>query len=151
MIGISITIQGIEQIVAKYSGGADRIVKAVTRDVGETVREQIARYPGPVHKPIIWASTKQRAWYFANRRGMGPYVRQSDSWSQRLGPSWATENRGLGAVVGTRVTYAPWVQSAEKQTKQMAATGWVTDEQAVERANVQGAAERALSDVLKEW
>ena len=150
-MNLSITIHGLDQLTAKYGAGAGPIIKAVTRSVAEAIREKVARYPGPVHYPIQWASAKQRRAYFAKRKGNLPYVRNSDSWSERLGPSWTTENRDLGAVVGTRVTYAPLVQSAEFQQPMHKATGWITDEQAVEQADVQGAAERSLAEALKAW
>ena len=150
-MNLSITIHGLDQLTAKYGGGAGPIIKAVTRSVAEAIREKIARYPGPVHYPIQWASRKQQAAYFAKRKGNLPYVRQSDGWSERLGPSWTTENRDLGAVVGTRVTYAPLVQSAEKQQPMHKATGWVTDEQAIKGALDADVPRKVFEEVLKDW
>jgi len=155
MTNITVEIRGLDALVRKYGAGADTIIKAVTRDVAEAIKTQIAVKPPPSHSPVIWASAKQRAWYFwARKRDNLPpqYARGTDDWSKTLEKSWTTENRGLDAVLGPGdIAYAPYVQSKEKQTRQHAATGWVTDEQAIERANVQKAAENALSDALKEW
>lgn len=129
----------------------ERAVKAITRGVAEVLKGKLAQYPGPVAKPIQWASRKQRAWYMAARKGMGPYRRNSDPWSQRIGPSWTTENRGLDAAVGTRVTYAPWVQSAEKQQPMHRNTGWITDRGAIQQAEQERVAERVTERVVQSW
>jgi hypothetical protein len=110
--------------------------------IGQEVRAELARYPGGVAAPVAWVSARQRRAYFAMRRkaGLGPrYVRNSDPMSQRLGPSWTVEPKGdMGAVVGTRATYAPWVQSKARQQPMHRATGWSTDEQAVNRVVASG-------------
>ncbi len=151
MIGVTFEVRGLDGLVKRYGAGAGPILQAVTRGIAEEIREKIAKYPGPVKRPVEWKSAAQRAWYIAARRGMGPYKRQSDSWSQRLGPSWATSQRGLGAVVGTRVSYAPYVQSAEQQQPMHRNTGWVTDKQVVDEVQASGAAEKILKEVLRDW
>ena len=151
-MNLSITIHGLDQIRAKFAQeGWDGKIKALTRGVAEDIRERMARYPGPVKYPIAWTSPKQRRAYFAKRKGMGPYVRQSDGWSERLGPSWTTENRGLDAVVGTIVTYAPWVQSKDRQQTMHANTGWVTDELAIQGAIDADVPRKVFEEVLKGW
>ena len=145
-------VHGADELIAKL-GRFPGVIPAVTRAVAESLRSILATYPGPVAKPIQWTSPKQRAWYIGERRrqGLGPYRRQSDPWSQRLGPSWATENRGQDAAVGTRVTYAPWVQSAKLQQPMHAATGWVTDKQAIDQAKQERVAERVWDQVVGGW
>jgi hypothetical protein len=150
-VNLSVTIRGLEQLRAKLGKGADPIIKALTRGIAEDLRARIAKYPGPVKHPIEWASPAQRGAYFAKRKGMGPYTRGSDSWSEKLGPSWATENRGLDAVVGTRVSYAPWVQSKERQQPMHRNTGWVTDEEVIRAAIDENVPEKTLEEVLREW
>ena len=150
-MNLSITIRGLDQVHAKYGKGADSIIKALTRAVAEDIRARIAKYPGSVKYPIQWASAKQRRAYFAKRKGNLPYVRQSDTWSERLGSSWATEHRGLDAVIGTKVSYAPWVQSAKKQQPMHANTGWVTDEQAIQATEDAHVPEKVLKEVLSAW
>jgi hypothetical protein len=152
MPNVSIDVKGLEQLVDKLGLGSIPIIRALTRGVAEEVRAEIAQYPGPVKLPFKWASRKQRTFVLAQRRGMGPYVRNSDPFSQRLGPSWATEHRGEhDAAVGTRVTYAPYVQEKGKQQPGHAATGWVTDEEAGRKVERSGVAERLLEDITSKW
>ena len=152
MSSVAIEVKGLEPLVRKLGAGAVPIIRALTRAIAEEVRAEVAQYPGPVKLPFKWASRKQRAKVLSMRRGMGPYVRNSDPFSQRLGPSWATESRGsIDAAVGTRVKYAPWVQDAKHQQPGHAATGWVTDEEAGRKVEQSGVAERLLSDITSRW
>ena len=145
-------VNGADALIAKL-GRFPGVIPAVTRAVAESLRSILATYPGPVAKPIQWTSPKQRAWYIGERRrqGLGPYRRQSDPWSQRLGPSWATENRGQDAAVGTRVTYAPWVQSAALQQPMHRNTGWVTDAQAIQQGRDRNIEEQAWNRAIAAW
>lgn len=103
----------------------------------EYARSLIMEYPGPSHQPVKWASEKQRTWYFANRAKAGvpmKYTRISDPWSQKLKHSWVVEETGeAAAVLRTPVTYAPFVQCKELQQPMHKATGWITDEEVLQR------------------
>ncbi|MBU0495048.1 MAG: hypothetical protein KKA73_13435 [Chloroflexi bacterium] len=68
--------------------------------------------------------------------------------SEQLGQSWAVEQEGTGAILGTRVSYAPPVQGAETQTGRHAATGWKTDEQAVNEVLESGVIDDMLFDAV---
>lgn len=154
MTNVSIEVKGLEELVKKLGAGALPIIKALTRGVAEALKAEIARYPGPVKRPFQFGSKKSAAFYHAMRRqaGLGPYVRNSDPYSQRLGPSWATESRGaVDAVVGTDVTYAPWVVDAKRQQPGHKATGWVTDEEAARKVEESRVAERLLDDITSKW
>ena len=152
MSSVAIEVKGLTELVLKLGAGAVPLIRALTRAIAEEVRAEVAQYHGPVKLPFKWASRKQRAKVLSMRRGMGPYVRNSDPFSQRLGPSWATEHRGaMDAAVGTRVKYAPWVQDAQKQQPGHAATGWVTDEEAGRKVEQSGVAERLLEDITSKW
>ena len=152
MTNATIEIRGLDALQRKLGAGAGPIIRVVVRGVAEEIRNAIAEYPGPVSYPIQWSSPAQRAAYHAKRQGLGPYVRQTDPFSQRLGPSWATQMDGdERAVVGTRVSYARWVQSAEQQQPMHAATGWTTDEEAVEKVEESRAAERLLESAISKW
>ena len=151
---VSIEVEGLDEVVKKFGAGAQPIIRALTRAIAEELKAELAHYPGPVKLPFAFGSRRSRAFYFAMRRraGLGPYVRNSDPYSQRLGPSWATESRGaVDAAVGTRVTYGPWVQDAKRQIPGHAATGWVTDEEAIKRVRQSGAADRLLDDIVSKW
>ena len=151
-MNFTVTINGLEQLRAKLSQGEwETKVKALTRGIAEDIRTRMAVTPPPVHYPIQWASAKQRRAYFAKRKGNLPYVRESDSWSQRLLASWTTENRDVNAVVGTIVDYAPWVQNAQQQQPMHKATGWVTDEQAIKGALDADIPRKVFEEVLKDW
>lgn len=151
-MSITFEIKSIDKLLRKLEPRRfEQAVKALTRGVAEVLRGHLAKAPGPVKRPIQWASRKQQVWYMHARAGMGPYVRNSDPWSQRIGPSWATENRGLDAAVGTRVTYAPWVQSDAQQQPMHRNTGWVTDRQAIEQAQQEGAAQKVADKVIGSW
>lgn len=139
---ISLTITGLEELKRKYGTDLKPALRAATFAVGEQLRTYLAKYPGPAHSPVKWASEKARRYYFWLRMSKGlplEYTRNSDPLSQRLGPSWTVAHRGqTGTVVGTRVAYARWVQGSQWQTGQHKATGWVTDEQAVEQLQRSG-------------
>ena len=57
----------------------------------------------------------------------------------------------LGALVRTRVSYAPWVQSDEFQQPMHAATGWTTDKQATDDVQHSGAVEKVVEDLVRKW
>jgi len=151
-VSLSFEFKGADELLAKLAKFPG-VIPAATRAIAEALKGILAVYPGPVKKPIAWASRRQMIWYTNARRkaGLGPYTRGSDPWSQALGKSWATDNRGDNAVVGTRVTYAPWVQSDKQQQPMHKATGWVTDKQAIEKAREERVAERVWGQVVSRW
>lgn len=90
--------------------------------------EAVARpYPGPSSSPVVWASEKQRRFYFAMRREQGlpfGYSRQNDGMSERIMESWAVEPYGTtGALLKNSAAYAPYVIGDDQQP-QHALTGW---------------------------
>ncbi|HAM40523.1 MAG TPA: hypothetical protein DCP69_04110 [Candidatus Omnitrophica bacterium] len=153
MATVSLELKGFDALYKKLGQRMEPHVQAMTLAIGEQVRAAIAKYPGPSHKPVIWASEKSRRWYFANRRAQGldpQYTRNSDRWSQRIGPSWAVAKRGsMDAVVGTRAAYAARVQSSEKQTAQHKATGWITDKLAIAKVLRSGVIGRIWKDTVR--
>ena len=166
-MSLTFEIKGDDALIRKLARFHPEVIPAATRAIAEALKGYLAHYPGPVKHPIRWASRKQRAWYHAMRKEQGlplAYTRNSDPMSQRLGASastanvgnrqvggWSTDNRGMDAVVGTRVTYAPWVQSAEKQQPMHAATGWITDKQAIEKAQAAHVADRIWKQIVEKW
>lgn len=125
----------VRQILDALSGPElMRLLRGGLRAAGEHLRSLIAIYPSPASHPVAWVSERQRRWWFASRgkANLPPYyVRKSDAWSQDLLNSWSVEVTDDAVVVGTRCTYAPYVQSEESQTAQHRATGWKTDKEAV--------------------
>jgi len=115
----------------------------------EEVRANLKEYPERPSHPVPFESDKQRKYIWAMINKYGFYVRTYYPTSQNLGKSWAIAKEGLGQLVlGTRVTYAPYVQSAERQIAMHRKTGWITDEKAVELARKKGVFEKALMQVF---
>lgn len=79
-------------------------------------------------------TAKQRRGFFAKLAAGEievPYIRGQSKKSEKLMQSWTTESRnnGLTQVIGTAVSYARLVQSAEKQTQYHRKGGWKTEKQ----------------------
>lgn len=155
MANIVIQIDGLDEAIRLLGKDMRPAMQAITHAVGELVRDEIATYPGPVVRPIDWASEKQRRYYFASRRdyGLQPgYTRLSDFMSQRLKESWTTDPLGIhDAVVTSRATYAYWVQSVEGQQPFHKNTGWITDEEAVLNVEASGDIDVVVNGVLRRW
>lgn len=152
-----VTITGMENVqrlMQRLKGAAlSKALQTASRKLAEQARSTMMRYPGPPSHPIKWASNKQKRYYFAMRRKAGlpmEYTRTSDPMSQKLRHSWVVEKYGdTGAVVGTRVTYAAFVQSAALQQPMHAATGWGTDKEAIEDLEKKNLIERVVMAELK--
>lgn len=148
----SLELRGFDELIAALGASIDPALKEITFAVGELVRSEIAVYPGPAHRPVIWASDKSRRYYFAMRRRAGlplAYTRNSDPMSQRLGPSWTVAHLGqTDAVVANKAQYGPFVQAAQYQTAQHKATGWITDERAIQNVERSGDVERVAERVF---
>lgn len=155
MANIVIDIEGIDGAVRLLDRSFAPVMQTITLAVGELVRDEIATYPGPVVRPIEWASAKQRAYYFAMRReeGLSPeYTRISDPMSQRLKESWTTDQVGAhDALVTSRADYAYWVQSAEGQQPFHKNTNWITDEAAVQNVLSSGDIGQVAGDAIRRW
>lgn len=148
----SLELQGFDELIAALGASIEPALQDVTFAVGELVRSEMAVYPGSAHKPVIWASDKSRRYYFAMRRraGLSPeYTRNSDPMSQRLGPSWTVAHLGqTDALVANKAKYGPFVQAAQYQTAQHRATGWITDEQAIQNVERSGDVERVAERII---
>jgi hypothetical protein len=154
-VSLHIRVEGLDELKRKLGANWTQPIQAGAIAIGEELRTVVATYPGAAHHPVIWASDKQRRWWFAARREANlpfHYTRNSDAWSQRLGPSWTVRPEGLtSAVVGTKATYAPFAQSDKQQTAQHKETGWVTDKQAVAEVERGGKALRIMRDIVQRW
>lgn len=113
-------------------------VKLGLQEAGQFIRSQIAIYPAQSSRPQPFVSDKQRRGFFAKLNSgeiVVPYPRQTAPKSERLGQSWttSTSNGGMTVTVGTPASYAPLVQSAERQTLYHRVTGWRTDGDVVQQ------------------
>jgi len=138
-------IKGLDEVLRMLNVNPRPVLAATTFAVSEQVRGVLTPYPA---QP---APANPRRWY---ERGYGPRWRRQDGsmggrkTSEQLGQTWATERQGLDAALGTRVSYAPWVQSEEHQAAVHQRTGWKTDEQAVNEVLDSGVVEEMLLDAI---
>lgn len=150
---MEIKIEGLDDLLKNLSQPLEPALSDITFAVGELVRSEVAQYPAKRSGRVQWTSDKQRRFYFWMRRSNGldlEYVRNSDPMSQRLGPSWTVAHLGqTDAVVSNKATYAPFVQSAEMQQPMHAATGWITDEVAVEKVKASGDIDRVAYGIIR--
>ena len=130
------TIKGMNKLLRKLDTlaklkGAKRGLKAGALHV----KGKIAKYP-----PSTIANSPGRpgGWY---ERGWGSRYKRLDGvvtgkkTSETLGRRWTTgeKNAGLTQIVGNNASYAPYVQSKEKQARFHKARGWLTDEQVLKQ------------------
>jgi len=156
----NVEIKGLEKLTRGLVllGKLDDVKDALIEGA-EHIKDSIADYPAQKYVSIAdaggWASEKQKfyviamlasgAWDFPYKRG------QSES-SEDLADKWTVTiiNNGLGAKVGNNVSYGPYVQGPDDQSKMMELRNWkTTDEVAKEETEtvislVTDAIERAL-------
>lgn len=138
MTNVSFKIEGLEALAKKLKSVEDlKFLKAVMRLAGETIKKHIAKYPSATSANAP-GSTPGYRWY--QRGEGGHYIRIRDGGesvyrtSQTLGRSWTTavKDNGLTVEVGTKVTYAPFVQDRERQTSWAKTYGWTTAQDVLE-------------------
>ena len=148
----SVSVEGVEELLKQLNVPLKPVLKDITFAVGELVRSEMAQTPPAVHRPIIWASERQRRFYHAMRReaGLSPgYSRGNDDMSQRLRDSWTISHHGsTDALLDNKTSYGPWVQNDIYQSAQHKATGWITDEQAVKKVERSGDVEHTAAKII---
>jgi hypothetical protein len=156
-----LTIEGldaVQRLLAGLSGpGLDRTLQKAALGIAREAKVKLTTPPGPSNSPVIWASDAQRRAYFAKRgeKHLDPkYARISDPWSEKLEQSWVAVPWGdSGAIVGTKVPYAPYVMSKDNQQPQHKATGWTTEADVVDDLKSRNVVERIavaeLDDYIK--
>jgi hypothetical protein len=149
---ITIRIAGLDELLRLARTDFGPTLRAILLSVGKLVEGEMARAPGPVHKPIRWASEKQRRFVMAQVRRYGPWVRESHSLSQRMLASWTVRAESdTRVVVGNKATYGPWVQGADYQQPMHKATGWVTDEAALSAVARSGDVEQIAAQAIEHF
>jgi hypothetical protein len=152
MMQFSVHVDGIEKLLKDLGIPLKPVLKEITFAVGELVQKEIAVYPGGSHSPVIWASERQRRYYFAMRyaAGLSPkYDRGSDAMSKQLLNAWKVSHHGAtDALVDNQTNYGPWVQNEIYQSAQHKATGWITDEKAVKNVEKSGDVERVAEKII---
>ncbi len=149
---ITLRIAGLDELLKIAGADLRPTIRAILHGIGELIRDQMQPSPGPVHKPIIWASQKQRRYVMMLVRKFGPWVRETHSLSQRMQGGWTVKDLDDYHVkVGTHATYGPWVQNAEMQTAQHRATGWMTDDRAIANVAASGDLERVAAGAINRF
>jgi len=146
-----IQIDGLDRIERKLNtlANAEYMKGAMTAAVSH-IKDGIAEYP-----PSTAANTPyQRRWY---ERNWGSKWMRADGTvagrksSEMLGKSWTTRvrDRGLTGVVGTKVSYAPFVQDKTRQARFHAARGWKTVQDVIRerKARVVKGIQRAIAEL----
>lgn len=93
-------------------------------------------YPPQSSRPQPFRTDRQRRGFFAKLKSGEievPYRRGTSPGSRQLSKSWQISVSTLQGELGTRVPYAPLVQSRPDQTRYHKATGWTTAEDVQER------------------
>lgn len=132
----TIRIEGLDKLIGKLDRiGKLDVVKAGIKAGALHIKGKIAKYP-PRRRIKIqqiggWASDKQRRAFFAKLRSgeiQVPYKRGVSPGSETLGRKWTIQARdgGLSAVVGNNVSYGPFVQDRDRQSRMHKMIGWKT-------------------------
>ena len=155
-MSVSITIQGLDRLQRKLGTDFKPVLRGATKAIAGAIEGEIAPYPPTTaaNRPRSNIATKRTLpWY---ERGYGTrWLRRDGSiggrkTSQQLGRSWGIKSKGsIGAVLGSRATYSPYVHSHEKQAKFHGARGWVTDKEAVEKVVKRGDVQKILSQAVR--
>jgi hypothetical protein len=137
---VSVTIKGIDKLLKKLDKVSaiktleppmNRAVIRLEGYMKEYPTNKPAPIQGPQYLPVRFTTGAGRAVSFV-AKAREPYVRTGSlgrSWTHRVTKS----ANGLVGTVGNRRNYAPYVQSERFQAKLHRATGWRTDQQAIER------------------
>jgi len=124
-----VTVTGIEAVIAKLGKlQAEVLVAPWIQAVGIDAQTWMAEYPPSTEANVANAMGR---WY---ERGRGSWRTRkngstvNDGKSERLQANWTmtTTDGGLGALVGTSVTYARFVNDREVQAGFHARRGWRT-------------------------
>lgn len=124
-----VTIDGLPRLkrVLKRVGDLGP-VRTGMRSAAVYLKGQLAVYPPVSRRPQPFVSDKQRRGFFAKLRSGEievPYRRGTSPQSERLGQSWAIQERafGLQQIIGNDTSYGALVQG-RKQTAYHKETGW---------------------------
>ena len=161
---LTVQVKGVQELQRALDGDFRKVMRTATLAIGHEIEQTIKPYP-----PMSAANAPgQRRWY---ERGFGPKwqsnparrwnpdklkrpVVYGPTWagirsSETLGRQWAVRNKGVGAIVGNKATYAPAVHHWKEQPPFHNRRGWVTDKQAVGRVVASGAVDRIMQWAVK--
>jgi hypothetical protein len=135
-MSVTFKVEGLDKLAKKLDSIGDlKFLKAIMRAAGETIKKHIAKYP-----PASSANSPQGPGTSYYVRGQGTHYERVGGGesvyktSETLGRSWTTavKDNGLTVEVGTKVSYARYVQDRDKQTWFHEARGWTTAQTVIE-------------------
>lgn len=126
-----IEIKGLDKLVKKINKLEQMdTVKAALKNAAIFLAGEMAEYPSQT------AANQPPVPYYIRGRGTQTGSRNLGN-SEDLGQKWQgakprVSNKGFTVVIGTNVSYAPYVQSDEFQARWMKDIGWQTDKTVLE-------------------
>jgi hypothetical protein len=124
---MTIRIEGVDELIRKLGKVEGvRVLRAPMEESVSLIQNEMMIEP-----PAIPGSLYRRGFGMANSRGI---VRRKTS--EQLSKHWTRKVKaspnGVMGIVGTNVTYAPWVQSHQFQAR-IHRGRWGTDRKAIEK------------------
>ena len=154
MTQLTVKIDGIDELRRALDGDLRKAIREGAYIIGLEVKREVAEYPvaSEANMPRGFVSRGNNRWY---ERGFGPRWARKDGSiggskrSEMLNRSWAIGGQHLGAVLGSKASYAPAVHHYAEQASFHKRRGWVTDKQAVDRVRASGKMDRIMQQVVK--
>ncbi len=134
MPSAELEIKGLAELRRKFERMPEILGKGMRttmKGAVEMLRAEIAKYP-PTSGANVPPGLNGYSWY---ERGYGTRTIKGKGYptSEKLGASWATSIKGTGlnltGTVGTKVSYARYVQDEEMQASFHTRRGWRTVQQ----------------------
>lgn len=146
MADSDIVIEGLKGIENILGLDLRAVALKAALPIAEEIRNEVSPYPAqpPPADPDRWYD-----------RGYGPRWRRADGsvggrkTSEQLGQRWTSKKTATGAVTANSASYSRWVHSAREQAAIHQATGWMTDEEAIDEVVQSGKAARIVLDLLR--
>ena len=126
-----IQIKGLDELIKKVNTLEKMdAVKAALKQAATHLAGEMAEYPPQT------AANQPPVPFYVRGRGTQTATRNLGN-SEDLGQKWRAANPkirdgGMTVVIGTNVSYAPYVQSDEFQARWMKQIGWQTDKTVLE-------------------
>jgi len=163
---MTVRVTGTKELLKALDGDFRSVMKHATLAIAREVHGTISPYPAESEANV---EGRHPGWY---KRGWGPRwpsnpkrrpknrkggkypITYGADWagyriSEDLRHSWGVRQKGLGAIVGSRATYAPAVHHWKEQMKKHGQRGWKTDKWSVKQVVDSGAVNRIVHMAVK--
>lgn len=156
---LAMRIEGLAALQTRFKGvNFKPALRTATRAIALEIQGIVAPYPPETAanmKPgwfVIGGGKRGNRWY---ERGYGTkWLRRDGSeggrkTSQMLNRQWNVQRHGdIGAVLGNKASYSPFVHGADQQASFHAAHNWRTDEAGVKHVSQTGAANKIVNSAI---